>query len=221
MDYHVYITLGVHYSRFQCLVASVPSCLNPQPTFPLFSFAHSAFPLPLISFGSVCEHIEKEGRCRCSIASFNSLYLFLSSPGTYLIAVDPSHNTGFLWANPWPGRIGTLNARFSPYAKAKRMILPTASLVTPRTIFFVADPEVIKQVASDRAGIYEKDPQTYRVLNVYGNNIVSECRSDQFSIVCMYLPLDFLAGSNTASWKKQREAARAAFSEVRFESIVS
>lgn len=54
------------------------------------------------------------------------------------------------------------------------MVLPAASLVTPRTIFFVADPEVVKQVASDRTGIYEKDPQTYRVLNVYGNNIVGE-----------------------------------------------
>ncbi|GJJ11458.1 hypothetical protein Clacol_005691 [Clathrus columnatus] len=115
-----------------------------------------------------------------------------AGPGSYLIAVDPSHSTGFLWANPWPGRIGTLNARFLPYANANRMILSTASLVTPRTIFFVADPEVIKQVASDRTGIYEKDPQTYQVLNVYGHNIVS---------------------SNSLLWKKQRDAARSAFSE--------
>ena len=37
---------------------------------------------------------------------------------------------------------------------------------------FVADPEVIKTVMTDRSGTFQKDPQTYAVLHVYGINII-------------------------------------------------
>lgn len=94
--------------------------------------------------------------------------------GCSLIAVDPSHPTGFLWKDPLPRKIGTVSERFSPYAKAGRLMLSAVSLITPRTILFVADPEVIKFVATERTGIFEKDPQTYSVLHVYGHNIVGE-----------------------------------------------
>ena len=62
--------------------------------------------------------------------------------------------------------------RYEPYAKAGSLLLPAVSLATPRTIVFVADPEVIKTVMSDRSGTFQKDPQTYAVLHVYGVNIV-------------------------------------------------
>ncbi|KAF8517917.1 cytochrome P450 [Hysterangium stoloniferum] len=117
---------------------------------------------------------------------------FFRRPGCVLIAVDPSHHTGFLWPNPQRGQIGSIDEKFKPYAKAGRLMLPAVSVVTPRTIVFVADHEVIKHIATNRSGIFEKDPQTYSVLHVYGHNIV---------------------GSDGPEWKKQREAARAAFNE--------
>lgn len=97
-----------------------------------------------------------------------------SRPGCSVIAVDPSHPTGFLLPNPLPGKIGTISEKFGPYAKAGRLMLSAVSLVTPRTILFVADPEVIKCITSDRSGTFEKDPQTYSALHVYGHNIVGE-----------------------------------------------
>ncbi|KAF8579905.1 cytochrome P450 [Ramaria rubella] len=112
--------------------------------------------------------------------------------GCSLIAVDPSHHTGFLWPNPQRGKIGTMVEKFDPYIKAGRLLLPAVSLVTPRTIVFVADPEVIKTVATDKSGTFQKDPQTYSVLHTYGVNIV---------------------GSDGAVWKKQKDVSRAAFSE--------
>ncbi|KAF8524179.1 cytochrome P450 [Gautieria morchelliformis] len=115
-----------------------------------------------------------------------------SGPGCSFIAVDPSHHLGFLWPNPQRGKIGTVNAKYEPYAKAGSFLLPAVSLATPRTIVFVADPEVIKTVMTDRSGTFQKDPQTYAVLHVYGTNII---------------------GSDGPTWKRQKDISRAAFNE--------
>ena len=79
---------------------------------------------------------------------------------------------GFLWPNPQRGKIGTVIEKYEPYAKAGSFLLPAISLATPRTIVFVADPEVIRTVMTDRSGTFQKDPQTYAVLHVYGINII-------------------------------------------------
>lgn len=105
-------------------------------------------------------------------------------PGCSLIAVDPSHYLGFLWPNPQRGKIGSVNAKYEPYVKASNLLLPAVSIVTPRTMVFVADPEVIKTVMTDRSGTFQKDPQTYTVLHVYGINIIGPCHSPELCHVC-------------------------------------
>ena len=105
-------------------------------------------------------------------------------PGCSLIAVDPSHYLGFLWPNPQRGKIGSVNAKYEPYVKAGNLLLPAVSIVTPRTMVFVADPEVIKTVMTDRSGTFQKDPQTYTVLHVYGINIIGPSHSPELCHVC-------------------------------------
>ncbi|KIJ55488.1 hypothetical protein M422DRAFT_151985 [Sphaerobolus stellatus SS14] len=57
---------------------------------------------------------------------------------------------------------------------------------------FVADAEVIKLITSERTGVFEKDPQTYSVLHIYGHNII---------------------GSDGSEWKRQRDISRSVFNE--------
>jgi hypothetical protein len=108
------------------------------------------------------------------ILSLHLMLKLIFRPNCSIIAVDPSHPTGFLWPNPIPGKIGTISEKFRPYLTAGRLMLSAVSLVTPRTILFVADPEVIKHICFDRSGVFEKDPQTYSALHVYGHNIVGK-----------------------------------------------
>jgi hypothetical protein len=123
-------------------------------------------------------------RVRCQRCPLTSVFSDYSStirrPGCSLIAVDPSHHLGFLWPNPQRGKIGSVNAKFEPYVKAGNFLLPAVSIVTPRTMVFVSDPEVIKAVMTDRSGVFQKDPQTYAVLHVYGINIIGPCVSPEF-----------------------------------------
>ena len=83
-------------------------------------------------------------------------------------------------------------SRFLVYRKFGATSFASVRISAAQQLFWFADPEAVKIVASDRH-TFQKDIVSYEMINFYGGNVVS------------------VEGSN---WKRHRSVAMSAFNEA-------
>jgi cytochrome P450 len=89
-------------------------------------------------------------------------------------------------------RMPLQTSRFLAYKKFGATSIASVRISAAQQLFWFADPEAIKLVASDRH-TFQKDIVSYEMINIYGGNVVS------------------VEGSN---WKRHRSVAMSAFNEA-------
>ncbi|KAF8437970.1 cytochrome P450 [Boletus edulis BED1] len=93
---------------------------------------------------------------------------------------------------PGPGMPGYYAAKFSLYKKFGATNFASVDLLQAQPIFWLADPEALKIVTSDRH-TFQKDITQYEILNFCGGNLIS------------------LEGTD---WKRHRSVSMSAFNEA-------
>ncbi|KAH8114076.1 cytochrome P450 [Phellopilus nigrolimitatus] len=95
-------------------------------------------------------------------------------PGRYALWMHPFHTTSLMTASFFPPRgwLAHYGGKFSLYAKEGSTILSALIVWDATPMFWLADAEAIKLVASDRH-IFRKETEAYKVLEIYGKNLVS------------------------------------------------
>jgi cytochrome P450 len=115
-------------------------------------------------------------------------------PGRVPLWLNPFGAVALVLGNsfPRPGMVGHYAGKFSSYKKFGATSIASVRISAAQQLFWFADPEAIKLVASDRH-TFQKDIVSYEMINIYGGNVVS------------------VEGSN---WKRHRSVAMSAFNEA-------
>ncbi|KAH0826710.1 hypothetical protein J3R83DRAFT_5106 [Lanmaoa asiatica] len=87
---------------------------------------------------------------------------------------------------------GYYAGKFSLYRKFGATCFASARISAAQPLFWLADPEAIKLVVSDRH-TFQKDVVQYEIISIYGGNLVSVEESN---------------------WKRHRSVAMSAFNEA-------
>ncbi|KAF8137618.1 cytochrome P450, partial [Boletus edulis] len=152
-------------------------------TTPYYHWVASAIALMAIKFA-----VDKALSIRTAFASIKDC------PGRILLWFNPFGTMFYVLGNKFlrPGMGGYFAAKFSPYKKFGATNFASVELLHAQPIFWLADPEALKIVTSDRH-TFQKDIIQYEVLNFCGGNLIS------------------LEGTD---WKRHRSVAMSAFNEA-------
>ncbi|KAG9309961.1 cytochrome P450 [Chiua virens] len=115
-------------------------------------------------------------------------------PGGEVIWLNPLGAMALMLGTtfPRPGMTGYKGAKFSLFEKFGSTTFTSVRISTAQQFFWTADSEAIKTITLDR-NTFQKDVETYEVLNVFGPNIVSTDESE---------------------WKRHRSVVMSAFNEA-------
>ncbi|KAJ7359621.1 cytochrome P450 [Mycena albidolilacea] len=93
---------------------------------------------------------------------------------------------------PFPSQIGSWDSKFRPYVKHGSTAVGSVLFSRTMPTLWLADAEGIKTVAGE-ATVFQKDIETYKTVNIYGENLV---------------------GTEGAEWRRHRRVAKPAFNEA-------
>ncbi|TFK26968.1 cytochrome P450 [Coprinopsis marcescibilis] len=137
------------------------------------------------------------------------------TPATYYFVGYGNIINVFLPRIPWifAGHNVEFEAKHKPFAKAGQDIMATFSFVGPQPISIrVADPVAIKHITTSRAR-FPKPVAAYRLLNVYGENIIST-EGDKWKMFRKISAPAFSDRNNRLVWDETVRIVSELFSDV-------